>query len=134
LLQTLAEPEKPPQVSRLSVDAAQREKKMRHLARNLAGTIAAVTVAFSATAGVAADCPIDSYHCRPMEWRTSYSRGGLDVGEAVRLGVLNPEVLNAVLGKYPYRVYGYNNGTCIAYRLICDEEGRVIGKEPVVTC
>jgi hypothetical protein len=134
LLQTLAEPEKPPQVSRLSVDAGQREIKMRHLARNLAGAIAALTVALSATAGVAADCPIDSHDCQSTAWRTSYWRGGLDVGEAVRLGAINPEVLNAVLGKYPYRIYGYNNGTCIAYRLICDEEGHVIGKEPVVTC
>jgi hypothetical protein len=107
---------------------------MRHLARTVAGSITALTVAFSATAGVAADCPINSHDCRPMESRTHYWRGGYDVAEAVRLGVVNPEVLNAVLGRYPYAVYGYNNGTCIAYRLICDEEGRVIGKEPYVTC
>jgi hypothetical protein len=107
---------------------------MRHLLRNAARSIAALAVSASATCGVAAACPMGSYDCKSTEWRTNYWRGGYDVGEAVRLGVVNPEVLHAVLGTYPYRTYGYNNGTCIAYRVICDEWGHVIGQEPVVTC
>jgi hypothetical protein len=73
------------------------------------------------------------YGCKPIGWRAAHWTG-YDVAEAVRLGDINSEVLHAVIGKYPYRTYGYNNGTCIAYRVICDEEGRVIGQEPVVTC
>jgi hypothetical protein len=108
---------------------------MRHTMRNAAGSITIFAVAFSATAGVALACPMNAYNCRPIEWRTNaWTGGGYDLNVAFGHGVVNSEVVNAVLGRYPYRTYGYNNGLCIAYRLICDEAGHVIGEEPVVTC
>jgi hypothetical protein len=120
--------------SQYSVVAAQKETEMRHLVRSAAGSIATLAIVSCATTGAALACPVGGYDCKPTEWRTSYWRGGYDFAEAVRQRVINPEVLDAVLGRYPYRTYGYNNGTCIAYRVICDQEGHVIGEEPVLTC
>jgi len=65
-------------------------------------------------------------------WRAAYLSGAWD--GVIRTGSFDPRIAHAVLGKYPYHDYGYNNGACIGYAWVCDAWGNVIGWRPVLIC
>ena len=65
-------------------------------------------------------------------WQAAYLRGDWD--GVIRTGSPDPRIGQAVLGRYPYHNYGYNNGACIGYEWICDPLGNVIGERPILVC
>jgi hypothetical protein len=93
----------------------------------------ALAVAVS-TATTSFACDWSGHDCVQQEWRVHHLERGYDLAQAVRLGVADPELVNAVLGAYPRKNFGYNNGACIAYQVICDEAGNVIGRRAVLAC
>jgi hypothetical protein len=97
---------------------------------------AAAALAITALGGVTASLA-GGYGWRPYDfwqsnWRAAYLSGQWD--GVVHTGAFGPGVGQAVLGKYPYHDYGYNNGTCIGYELVCDAWGHVIGRRPALVC
>lgn len=99
-------------------------------------TAAAAVVALGALGG-ATPSFAGGYVSRPYDlwqsnWRAAYLRGDWD--GVVHTGAFGPEVGQAVLGKYPYHDYGYNNGACIGYEWVCDAWGHVIGRRPALIC
>lgn len=77
------------------------------------------------------------YGWRPYDlwqsnWRAAYLSGQWD--GVIRTGTPDSRIGQAVLGKYPYHDYGYNNGACIGYEWVCDPWGNVIGQRPALVC
>ena len=113
---------------------------MRHFLVKFVRPLLALTFVVCSTMSpsLAGACAWQAYGCKPGQWRADYRPGGYpgwyDVQEALRLGVANIDIVRAATGAYPYQNYGYNNGACIAYRVVCDQWGNVIGEEPVLVC
>ena len=104
---------------------------MRLLFLKAAGALALAYVALaSASPGLASDWR--SHDRWQSNWRAAYLRGDWD--GVIRTGSPDSRIGQAVLGKYPYHDYGYNNGACISYEWICDQWGHVIGLQPALVC
>ena len=107
---------------------------MRSQILKAAGAVMALAIGVF---GSAAPSLADGYGWRPRDlwqsnWRAVYLSGGLD--GVVRTGSTDIRIGQAVLGKYPYHDYGYNNGACIGFEWVCDCWGNVIGRRPVMIC
>jgi hypothetical protein len=96
----------------------------------LKATGAAVVLAFVASAPSA--YAWRAYDHWQSNWRAAVLRGDWD--GVIVTGSPDPRIGQAVLGKYPYHDYGYNNGACIGYEWVCDPWGNIIGRQPVLVC
>ncbi|GEM_PF-4514498 len=106
---------------------------MRLLLKTAALTASLVFVALSGLSPAAAGGHRwPAYDFWQSNWRAAYLQGDWD--GVIRTGTPDTRIEQAVLGKYPYHDYGYNNGACIGYEWICDPWGNVIGQRPVLVC
>lgn len=107
---------------------------MRSSLLKAVGAIAALgfVVSASATPALAGGSRWPAYDYWQSKWRAAYLSGNWD--GVIRTGSSDPRIGQAVLGKYPYHDYGYNNGACIGYEWVCDSWGNVIGRRPAVVC
>ena len=105
---------------------------MRSALLKTTGFLAAALVVFTAVTPALAGAWWRHHDLWQSDWRAVYLQGGWD--GVIRTGSPDWRIGQAVLGKYPYHDYGYNNGACIGYEPICDQLGNVVGRRPVLIC
>lgn len=100
--------------------------------RTASAAAALAVLVLGATPSIAGGYGWRPYDIWQSNWRAAYLSGQWD--GVIRTGSSDSRIGQAVLGKYPYHDYGYNNGACIGYEWVCDAWGNVIGRRPALVC